>query len=120
MKPDRNPAHLRFVRALPCAICAKSWGIEAAHTGPHGLGQKSGDSTAIPLCREHHRDPEVGLDAIGRAAFEDLHGVSVARLIRITQARAAACRVPLSEPQPERKAPTRATIAGLRGSRLAR
>ena len=28
---------------------------EAAHTGPHGLGQKSSDLSAIPLCRVHHR-----------------------------------------------------------------
>jgi len=120
MKPARNPAHLKFVRALPCCICGRTWGIEAAHTGPHGLGQKSPDNSVIPLCRVHHRDPEVGLDSIGRAAFEDLHGVSVARLVRITQMRAAACRVPMCEPRLLKKAPERVTISGLRGSRLAR
>ncbi len=121
MKPERNPAYLKFVRGLPCCVCGKTWGIEAAHTGPHGLSQKAPDAETIPLCRLHHTDPQLGLDRIGRAAFEDLHGVSVARLVQLTQRRAAACRIGAQETTPQKKQPARAgAISGLRGSRLAR
>jgi hypothetical protein len=30
-------------------------GLEASHTGPHGIGQKSPDFSAIPLSAKHHR-----------------------------------------------------------------
>lgn len=120
MKPERLPNYRKFVRALPCAICSKTWGVEACHSGAHGIGQKSPDTSCIPLCAKHHRDSEVGLDRIGRAAFEDLHGVSVARIVKLTQRRAEACGVREYIPLPEKKAPQRVTISGLRGSRLAR
>jgi hypothetical protein len=120
MKPERNPAYLAFVRKQPCCVCGKQWGIEACHSGPHGIGQKSPDHSSIPLCRTHHSDARVGLDRIGRAAFEDLHGVNVQKLIRDTRRRAEACGVEL-DATPERKQPERAgTLSGLRGSRLAR
>ena len=31
-KPVRDPAYLRFIRALPCVACLRTWSIEAAHT----------------------------------------------------------------------------------------
>jgi hypothetical protein len=117
MKPLRHPDYLKFLRLQPCCICGKTYGIEAAHTGPHGLSQKAPDSSALPLCRKHHQDSEVGLDRIGRAAFEDLHGVNVSKLVRSLQLRAEACGVSL-EPEPVRKPVARA--GALRGSRLAR
>lgn len=119
-KPSRNPPYLKFVRSLPCSVCPKLYGIEAAHTGPRGLSQKSPDISAIPLCRAHHQDSEVGLDRIGRAAFEDLHGVNVAKLVALTLRRAIACRIPLTpEPaKPEKRKPVGAVR--LLGSRLAR
>jgi hypothetical protein len=47
--------------ALGCIVCAGVRGratvIEAAHTnamGPRGLGQKTTDFSAIPLCSGHH------------------------------------------------------------------
>ena len=55
MKPVRNSEYLRWIRTLPCAVCRATRGVEAAHTGPHGLGQKSSDLSAIPLCARHHR-----------------------------------------------------------------
>lgn len=116
MKPLRNPAYLAFVRKLACSICSRSWGIEAAHSGDHGIGQKSPDTSVIPLCREHHRDSLVGLDRIGRAAFEQLHGVNVSRLVRQTQQRAEACGVKVFVPKLRRKPPGSVTL----GSRLAR
>lgn len=118
MKPLRDPAYRKFVRGLPCAICGKFWGVEAAHTGPHGISQKAPDTSCIPLCALHHRDSEVGLDRIGRAAFEDLHGVKVAKLVALTQRRAAACGItPANAPLVERKPVGAVRILG---SRLAR
>jgi hypothetical protein len=54
-----NPAFLGFVRTLPCCApgaprdCA-GW-MEANHAGRRGVGQRSHDEEAIPLCSEHHR-----------------------------------------------------------------
>jgi len=56
--PDRDPVYLAWVRTLHCiapgapATCRGI--IEAHHAGPRGLGQKSADRTAIPICRQHH------------------------------------------------------------------
>lgn len=53
-KPVRDPAYKRFIRALPCVACLKTWWIESCHTGGHGIGQKSSDWDCIPLCRACH------------------------------------------------------------------
>ncbi len=58
MKPPRNPHYLAWIRTLPCVVCGSTGWIEASHTGPHGLGQKSSDYSAIPLCAKHHRTGE--------------------------------------------------------------
>ena len=53
-KPVRDPEYRRWVKRLPCAACGRSWGIDPAHTGPHGMSQKASDLTCIPLCRRCH------------------------------------------------------------------
>jgi hypothetical protein len=55
VKPIRHPGYLQWIRTLPCSVCRTTRAVEAAHTGPHGLGQKSSDLSAIPLCPSHHR-----------------------------------------------------------------
>lgn len=50
----RDPLYLRFVKRLPCVACGGTWMIDPAHTGPHALGRKASDGTAIPLCRRCH------------------------------------------------------------------
>ena len=52
MKPLRHPGYLQWIRTLPCSVCRTSRAVEAAHTGPHGLSQKSSDLCAIPLVRK--------------------------------------------------------------------
>jgi hypothetical protein len=79
--PVRDPKYLAFLRTLPCAICGANWGIEAAHTGPHGLSQKASDLDAIPLCREHHRTGKDALDKLGPVEFARAHHVDVRALI---------------------------------------
>ncbi len=77
MKPVRSEAHLRFLRTLPCAVCGKTGRTDPAHTGPHGIGTKSSDRDAIPLCRPHH----TALDTLGRRKFEAKYGLDIRDLI---------------------------------------
>jgi len=62
--PDDDPAHLAFIRSLPCAVRAHPlpgstrcrYGIEAHHPTGAGTGLRDGDKRAIPLCGWHHRE----------------------------------------------------------------
>lgn len=82
-KPSRSPEHLAFVRSLPCCICGSHRNIEAHHTGPRGLSQKSSDLSAIPLCAMvHHRVGQYSFHVLGRRAFEDHHKITVDQIVR--------------------------------------
>ena len=70
MKPARNPKYLAWIRTLPCLVCGRAVGVEAAHTGPHGVGQKSTDTAAIPLCVQRHRTGRGSYHRLGRRSFE--------------------------------------------------
>ena len=80
-KPVRNPAYLQWIRTLPCCVCRTTRWIEAAHTGPHGLGQKSSDTSAIPLCPKHHRTGNDSYHKLGPRRFAAVHGLDVAELV---------------------------------------
>lgn len=57
MAPSRSRAHLAFVRTLPCCVCGRTRGVEAAHaSGSRGMGQKCSDLDTMPLCRLHHEE----------------------------------------------------------------
>lgn len=77
---ERNPRYLAYIRTLPCVTCGNA-PSEAHHTGPHGIGIKASDYTAIPLCTEHHTAGRAAYHKIGRARFEWLVGRSVDSLI---------------------------------------
>jgi hypothetical protein len=56
-----NPAYLAWVRSRPCIVdfgygtCEGR--IHAHHAGRKpGVGLKSNDDTAVPLCDKHHRE----------------------------------------------------------------
>lgn len=62
---QRNEAHLRFIRSLPCVVCGDNTAIEAAHVrmpAPYlgkrqtGKGEKPDDIWTLPLCSKCHRD----------------------------------------------------------------
>jgi hypothetical protein len=54
-KPTDNPQRLRWLRGLCCAVCGSAWQVEAHHlTMGRGLGQRTSDEDAIPLCRDDH------------------------------------------------------------------
>ena len=60
-RPGMSPAHLVLIRNLPCCICGVS-GSEAHHvkagTGERGMGLRSTDRWAVPMCHEHHMEVE--------------------------------------------------------------
>jgi hypothetical protein len=69
----RNIRYLAFVRSFSCAVCESTRQIEAAHTGPHGLGQKSSDLSTIPLCLECHIMGKFSLHKLGPVKFAAFH-----------------------------------------------
>lgn len=56
-----DPAYLRWVRQRRCILYGQvfhvdmGWKVEAHHAHHFGMGQRSHDHTAIPLCTYHHR-----------------------------------------------------------------
>lgn len=50
----------KWISSLGCCIdscpLSERSGMDAAHTGARGLGQKSSDFSTIPLCRRHHQE----------------------------------------------------------------
>ena len=81
MKPVRNPEYLKWIRTLPCAVCRTRRGVEAAHTGLHGLGQKSSDLSAIPLCARHHRTGPDSYHKLGPRRFAEAHRLNVPAIV---------------------------------------
>jgi hypothetical protein len=82
MKPKRNPRYLTWIRTQPCLVCGSRRGIEAAHTGPHGLGQKSPDTSAIPLCAKHHRTGRDSYHTLGPRQFASVHQLDLESTVR--------------------------------------
>ena len=65
MKREHDELYLAMIRAMPCAICGDNTATEAAHLRvgsindgkrPTGMGEKSSDKWAVPLCSKHHRE----------------------------------------------------------------
>ncbi|MGA3028350.1 MAG: hypothetical protein ABSF98_26680 [Bryobacteraceae bacterium] len=81
MKPARNPQYLQWIRTLPCTVCATIRGVEAAHTGPRGLSQKSSDTSAIPLCARHYRTGDDSYHRLGPRRFSEVHGLDIPALV---------------------------------------
>lgn len=81
LKPIRDRKYLAFVRSLPCLVCCSIKRVEAAHFGPHGLGQKASDLSAIPLCRIHHRKGPHSIHALGPVRFQEVHKLDILAMI---------------------------------------
>src|SRR5579863_7869046 len=81
VKPVRNPEYLQWIRTLPCTVCRTTRAIEAAHTGPHGLGQKSSDWSAIPLCARHHRTGRDSYHKLGPRKFSEVHHLNITSIV---------------------------------------
>ena len=64
--------------------------IEAAHTnalGRRGMGQKTSDFSAIPLCSGHHRESPDSYHRLGEQGFLHKHGISLKELVLRLQSR---------------------------------
>jgi hypothetical protein len=89
--PDRSPEYLAWIRTLGCVVCSKVSGgstvVEAAHTnvlGPRGLGQKTSDFSAIPLCAAHHRENLDSYHLLGEKEFSQKHRLDLnERVLRL-------------------------------------
>jgi len=81
VKPIRNPGYLRWIRTLPCSVCRTTRAVEAAHTGPHGLSQKSSDLCAIPLCVRHHRTGNDSYHKLGPRKFAEVHQLNIPAIV---------------------------------------
>jgi hypothetical protein len=72
--------YLKFVRGLPCAICADDSGSDPHHevgNKMRGIAFKSHNIRAFPLCRKHHSE----LHNYGHSGFEEKYGVTQASMI---------------------------------------
>lgn len=65
-----DEAYLAFIRSLPCLLCGCPH-TEAAHVRmaeprlhkrPTGMGEKSDDRWALPLCHAHHQRQHAGAE----------------------------------------------------------
>jgi len=63
-------------------VCGSKKAIEASHTGPHGIGQKSPDSSAIPLCQKHHRTGADSYHRLGPRKFSEKHNLDIPAIVR--------------------------------------
>jgi len=77
----RNSRYLAFLRRFGCCACGSTRQVEAAHTGPHGLGQKSPDLSTIPLCVHCHQLDADSLHNLGPEQFASDHALDVPALI---------------------------------------
>ena len=66
---------------LPCSVCRTTRAVEAAHTGPHGLSQKSSDRSAIPLCARHHRIGDDSYHKLGPRKFSEVHSLNIPAIV---------------------------------------
>jgi hypothetical protein len=75
-------------------VCARVNGsvtiIEAAHTnalGSRGMGQKTSDFSAIPLCAAHHRENLDSYHRLGENGFSHKHGIDLQEIVLRLQSR---------------------------------
>jgi hypothetical protein len=80
-RPQRSAKYRRFIAAMPCAVCRSRKGVEAAHTGSHGIAEKSDDRQTIPLCIRHHRLDTFALDKVGPEIFSEMQRIEIPKLI---------------------------------------
>jgi len=73
----RDRKYLAWIRTQPCLTCRTTRGIEAAHTGKAGMGIKSTDYSALPLCGPCHRTGAASYHNLGERRWSDAWGVDI-------------------------------------------
>lgn len=76
--PVRDREYLAFIRKLCCVVCGSYRLVEAAHFGPHGMGQRASDLDVLPLCLKHHRTGPQSYHTLGARRFVEAHQLNVA------------------------------------------
>jgi hypothetical protein len=66
---------------LAAPFAARPDQIEAAHTGAHGIAQKSSDLSAIPLCVKHHRTGDHSYHKLGPRKFSNVHELNIQAIV---------------------------------------
>jgi hypothetical protein len=86
--PERSPDYLAWIRTLGCVVCARVGGgatvVEAAHTnalGRRGMGQKTSDLSAIPLCTGHHREDTDSYHRLGESLFIHVQKLNLPEIV---------------------------------------
>lgn len=104
VKREKAPAHLDFIRTLPCAACGREGMTEAAHvrmaSPEHGKGytakaRKPDDRHANPLCNDCHRDQHSGAEDAWWATH-GINPVTLAMLLHSASGDEAAARAILA------------------------
>jgi hypothetical protein len=73
----RDANFLNFLRKLCCIVCGSFRGVESAHFGAHGLGQKASDLDALPLCYRCHRVGPRSYHVLGARRFIEVHKLNI-------------------------------------------
>lgn len=75
-KPIRCEPYKRYIKRFACIACGSARNVDPAHTGSHGMSQKSSDMSVLPLCRVCHQE----FDADPRG-FAVQHNLDIPELI---------------------------------------
>jgi hypothetical protein len=81
----RDWGYMAWIRLQPCLVCGER--SEAAHTGARAYSRKSPDRQCVPLCGKHHRYGRDSLHTLGPVQFDLTHGLIVASLVRLLNAK---------------------------------
>lgn len=69
---ERDKEYLAYIRCLPCALCGDDVSVQAHHPRLGvGMGEKSSDRWALPLCGMHHRE----VHSMGDRVFWASYGI---------------------------------------------
>ena len=84
-----NPAHLAFIRQLPCLTTLSTYQIEAAHVryrapgkGSAGMGRKPDDCWVVPLSALEHRTGPDAQHKSGEAEWWQRRGIDPVEVAR--------------------------------------
>lgn len=77
-----DPRHLSRIAKLGCIVCQDT--IASCHHVRHGqgMGQRSDDKLALPLCYRHHQGEE-GIHTLGTRAWERKYGTEFQLLCQV-------------------------------------
>lgn len=82
-REGNSSAHLELIRKLPCCCCLKTPGGQAHHlkaTGLRGMGMRSPDRFALPMCEECHLHGVERAGSKNELSWFEKHGIQALEL----------------------------------------